>query len=67
MPISINNPTDSFLNVPVFCSTLKIQEELVKSKNILTGLILSSDENTEFLKNFYNNEREREWDKWKEK
>ena len=44
-----------------------IQEDLVKSKDILTGLILSSDENTELLKNFYNNEREREWDKWKEK
>ena len=25
-----------------------IQEDLVKSKDILTGLILSSDENTEF-------------------
>ena len=37
-----------------------IQEDLVKSKDILTGLILSSDENTEFLRNFYNNGRERE-------
>ena len=34
-------------------------EDLVKSKDILTGLILSSAENIEFLRNFYNIERER--------